>query len=81
VGIINSFIWNRFWTFQAKHQISTQFGRFLGLNLFCLLLSSASLFLFTDFLGVAYLPVWFFTMGIVTLINFGLSKYWVFVTL
>ncbi|MBW2467031.1 MAG: GtrA family protein [Deltaproteobacteria bacterium] len=77
-GIINSFIWNKLWTFQVRHQISAQFGRFLTLNLFCLVASSASLFLFTDFLGWAYLPVWFVTMGIVTLVNFFLSKIWVF---
>jgi putative flippase GtrA len=77
-GVINSFIWNRSWTFRVKHQPGTQFVRFLALNLLCLLLSSASLFLFTDFLDWAYLPVWFVTMGIVTVINFGISKYWVF---
>ena len=77
-GIINSFIWNRGWTFKAEHAIGAQFGRFLALNLFCLVLSSAGLFLFTDFLGWASLPVWFVTMGVVTLINFAVSKYWVF---
>lgn len=77
-GTINSFIWNKFWTFQVKHQAGTQFGRFLALNLSCLILSSASLFLFTDYLRWSYLPVWFVTMGIVTLVNFAVSKYWVF---
>ena len=77
-GIINSFIWNRIWTFKVKQAIGSQFGRFLALNLFCLVLSSAALFLFTDFLGWAYLPVWFFTMGVVTLLNFFISKIWVF---
>lgn len=77
-GIINSFIWNRFWTFKARHQIGTQFGRFVALNLFCLAASSASLFFFVDFLGWGYLPVWFITMGAVTLANFFSSKVWVF---
>lgn len=77
-GIANSFIWNKFWTFRAKSQTGVQFIRFLLLNLSCLLLSSASLFLFTDYLGWSYLPVWFVTMGFVTVINFMASKYWVF---
>ena len=77
-GIINSFIWNKLWTFQVKHETGAQFGRFLFLNFSCLVLSSASLFLFTDYLGFAYLPVWFITMGIVTLVNFFISKAWVF---
>ena len=77
-GIINSFTWNKLWTFEAKKKTAKQFGRFLVLNLFCLLLSSAFLFVFTDYLGWAYLPVWFVTMGIITLVNFFISKIWVF---
>ena len=78
-GVINSFVWNKLWTFQAKSQTAAQFGRFLVLNLSCLILSSASLFIFTDYLVLSYLPVWFVTMGIVTLVNFAVSKHWVFV--
>ncbi len=77
-GVINSFIWNKLWTFKAKQQAAGLFARFLLLNLFCLLLSSASLFFFTDYLNWPYLPVWFITMGVVTLLNFGFSKFWVF---
>jgi len=77
-GILNSFIWNKFWTFKARHQIILQFGRFLALNLFCLLISSASLFLFTDFLNLPSLPIWVLTMGLVTVINFIFNKIWVF---
>jgi putative flippase GtrA len=77
-GVINSFIWNKIWTFKVKHETAAQFSRFLVLNVCCLLFSSASLFLFTDYLGLAYLPIWLVTMGIVTIINFVISKYWVF---
>jgi len=77
-GVLNSFVWNKLWTFKAREETASQFGRFLALNLSCLLLSSASLFLFTDYLNWPSLPVWFVTMGIVTLVNFAASKYWVF---
>ena len=77
-GIVNSFTWNKFWTFKARHGTGSQILRFMVLNFSCLLLSSASLFCFTDYLNLPYLPVWFMTMGIVTLVNFGVSKYWVF---
>ena len=77
-GVLNSFVWNKFWTFKAKHATAIQFGRFLSLNIFCLVSSSAVLFLFTDVLAWAYLPVWFAAMGAVTIVNFLLSKYWVF---
>jgi putative flippase GtrA len=71
-GIINSFIWNKVWTFQVKDKIRAQFGRFLFLNIACLL------FVFIDSLGFPYGIVWFVTMAAVTLINFISSKYWVF---
>lgn len=77
-GIINSFVWNKLWTFKARHETVSQFGRFLLLNLACLLLSSLSLFIFIDSLGFLYGPVWFITMGMVTVINFAVSRYWVF---
>jgi putative flippase GtrA len=77
-GIINSFIWNKFWTFKVKHKTVSQFPRFFILNIACLLLSSLSLFIFTDYLRFAYGPVWLVTMGVITVINFMVSKYWVF---
>ena len=77
-GIINSFTWNKLWTFRARHETAVQFSRFLVLNLACLLLSSASLFLFTDYLNWPYLPVWFVAMSIVTILNFLGSRIWVF---
>jgi putative flippase GtrA len=77
-GVINSFIWNKLWTFKVKHETAAQFSRFFILNVFCLLLSSISLFLFTDYLGLPYLPVWLITMSAITLINFLSSKTWVF---
>ena len=80
-GTINSFIWNKFWTFQVKYQAGTQFGRFILLNIACLVLSSLSLFIFTDFLGFSYGWIWFITMSVVTMANFSASKYWVFVNL
>ena len=73
-GTINSFIWNKFWTFQVKHETKSQFARFFLLNISCLFLSSLSLFIFTDYLRFPYGSVWFVTMGIITLINFVISK-------
>lgn len=77
-GVVNSFVWNRYWTFKARDRAGSQLRRFLLLNVACLLLSSASLFAFTDYLGWAYKGVWLVTMTVVTGLNFGLSKVWVF---
>ncbi|KPK22459.1 MAG: hypothetical protein AMJ61_17100 [Desulfobacterales bacterium SG8_35_2] len=38
-GIVNSFIWNKFWTFKARHETGQQFLRFVILNIVCLVLS------------------------------------------
>jgi len=77
-GIINSFIWNKLWTFQVKNKTRAQFGRFLFLNITCLLFSSFCIFVFIDYLGFPYGIVWIVTMTAVTFINFISSKYWVF---
>ena len=77
-GILNSFTWNKLWTFKAQYETVRQFKRFLLLNLACLLLSSACLFLFTDLLEWPYMPVWLITMTAITMVNFIGSKHWVF---
>ena len=77
-GIVNSFLWNRSWTFQTTDRPFGRLRRFAALNLACLVASSASLFVFTDYLGWPYQPVWLLTMTAVTAANFALSRGWVF---
>ena len=78
VGVFNSFLWNRRWTFRMTHAGSGQLRRFLLLNLACLVSSSSALFLLVDRLDWPYRPTWLITMGLITLLNFALSKHWVF---
>lgn len=77
-GVVNSFVWNKYWTFGVRDRGASQFRRFVLLNLACLLLSSVSLFFFTDLLAWSYLPVWTVTMSAVTVINFVITRNWVF---
>ncbi|MBW4056989.1 MAG: GtrA family protein [Proteobacteria bacterium] len=78
-GMVNSFVWNKFWTFNAAQETSRQARRFIVVNLACLLLSAVSVFVLTDMNNLPYTPVWMVTMVFVTGINFVASKYWVFV--
>ena len=77
-GILNSFIWNRIWTFKAKYKAGRQFYYFVILNIFCLLLSTVIIYIFVDILGAAHKAVWIYTMVAITLINYITCKYWVF---
>jgi putative flippase GtrA len=77
-GVVNSFFWNKHWTFGAQNRTASRFGRFVLSAVASLLLSSATLLLFIDLLGWWYLPVWIVTVCAVTLVNFLMTKYWVF---
>jgi putative flippase GtrA len=77
-GIINSFVWNKFWTFKVRHETTRQLNRFFILNLFCLILSTSIIFIIVDILGAPHKITWIITMGFITILNFVGSKYWVF---
>jgi putative flippase GtrA len=77
-GVLNSFFWNKIWTFQVNQGTVKQFKRFFVLNMVCLVGSTAGIFIFVDILELPYKVVWFVIMSIVTIINFIGSKVWVF---
>ncbi|MDD2850396.1 MAG: GtrA family protein [Desulfuromonadaceae bacterium] len=77
-GMGNSFVWNKLWTFKVAAGTKKQAGRFVLTNIVCLLVSTGVIFVCTDLNQWPYQPVWLVTMVFVTIINFVLSKYWVF---
>jgi putative flippase GtrA len=78
-GMMNSFVLNKWWTFEAGGKTGTQMWRFTVLNALGLAMSSASVFLFVDVLRVGYLPVWIGTTAVVMVFNFLGNKHWTFV--
>jgi putative flippase GtrA len=78
LGTVNSFVWNRTWTFKNRSNTSKRFRRFVALNILCLLLSSVSMMIFVDLLHWPYGIVWVATMGFITILNFIGNKFWVF---
>jgi len=77
-GMANSFVLNKLWTFEVREGTRSQAQRFIATNLLCLGLSTVSLFIGTDLNHLPHTPVWIGSMAGVTIINFWLSKHWVF---
>jgi putative flippase GtrA len=79
VGIVNSFVFNRRWTFQvARKTTMMEIWKFLFVNGFALLISSSLLFLLPD---VYQLNLWMskiFATGGGIIVNFMGSRLWVF---
>ena len=77
-GMVNSFVWNKLWTFKAANGTKKQLFRFIITNITCLLASTSIIFICIDLYHWPYNPVWIITMIFVTMINFVASKYWIF---
>jgi putative flippase GtrA len=78
-GIMNSYILNRYWTFNYKG-ISHHFTifKFLGVNLLSLGISLAFLYIFRDYAGINILASKIISTFFSMTINFFGSKFWVF---
>ena len=77
-GILNSYVWNRSWTFQSESKFfSPALVRFLVLNLTMLALSTALLALFLQ-LGLSKLAAKGCTVVVTMAISFVVNRLWVF---
>lgn len=78
-GVVNSFIFNRKWTFRMTDSASVaELARFLTVNGLSLLISSGMLYMLQD---VGHLPLWlgkFAATGGGILVNYAGSRLWVF---
>ena len=78
-GMVNSFVLNKSWTFEARGRTWRQMQRFVMLNVFGLLGSTVIMFVGVDLLGVPYLPVFVGTVVLTTIFHFLGNKHWTFV--
>ena len=77
-GILNSYVWNRSWTFQSESKFfSPALVRFLVLNLTMLALSTGLLALFLK-LGLSKLVAKGCTVVVTMAIGFVVNRLWVF---
>lgn len=77
-GMVNSFVLNKLWTFEARGGTARQAQRFVVLNLVGLFGSTMMMFVGVDVLGAPYLPVFVATVVLTTIFHFFGNKHWTF---
>jgi putative flippase GtrA len=75
-GLMNKFLSQPVWTFEAKVPVMTRLPRFVLVNALSFTVSTLILLVVVDILGAPYLPVLCATLGIMTVINFLGNKFW-----
>lgn len=79
-GVLNSYLWNRLWTFKSteKSQSPGRLLPFFVLNLLCLALSSFAIHISVDVVGWNFMICWLVVMTAATIFNFVACKWFVF---
>ncbi len=77
-GMVNSFVLNKLWTFEAAGHTSRQLRRFVALNLVSLAASTAIMFVAVDMLAAPYVPVFVATVALTTVVHFVANRHWTF---
>jgi putative flippase GtrA len=77
-GMVNSFVLNKLWTFEAAGHTSRQLRRFVALNLVSLAVSTAIMFVAVDMLVAPYAPVFVATVALTTVFHFVANRHWTF---
>lgn len=80
LAVINSFILNRYWTFQESQKVDLHFKfiKFFAVNLLTLIIVELSLYYLVAHLLVYDLLAKMVVILISVVLNFCLSKFWVF---
>lgn len=77
-GTLNSYIWNRSWTFRDRVGTSKGFYRFFGLNLATLVLTTASLYFAAGRWGWPVLAAKLAATVLGMIVNYAGSSRWAF---
>jgi len=80
LGVTNNFILNKIWTFKEKlrHLVVKKYYKYFTLNVILLFINLSILYSLTEFLQVYYLLSQIIAVGFSFLINFFVSKLWIF---
>jgi len=79
-GVTNNFILNKIWTFKEKlsHGVVKKYYKYFVLNVIILFINLFILYSLTEFLQIYYLISQIVAVGFSFLINFFISKFWIF---
>jgi putative flippase GtrA len=78
VGLINSFVWNRKWTFESKTKVSDTIYKFIGIFAVCYLFQLGNLYILLHYTQIDPYLSQLLSIGIYTILNFGMNKYYTF---
>jgi putative flippase GtrA len=78
VGILNSFYWNKSWTFKSDTGTMTAFVPFVVANLAALAINAGAMHFCLNALGLHEIPSLALATGITFLWNFTISKFLIF---
>ena len=79
LGIVNSFTWNRLWTFRIRgSNAKIEFVKFLVVNLTGLGINSCIMLFLVGVIGVKAVISQIIAIGLIFILNFSLVKLWVF---
>lgn len=78
-AVCNNYILNKYWTFAERDKVSgSQFSYFLIVSFVGLLLSICSLFVLYNHINLSFYLSKFISIGIVSVWNYLINRYWVF---
>ena len=79
-GVTNNFILNKIWTFKEKlsYGVVKKYYKYFVLNVIILFINLFILYSLTEFLQMYYLLSQIIAVGFSFLINFFISKFWIF---
>ncbi|HEX6998272.1 MAG TPA: GtrA family protein [Gammaproteobacteria bacterium] len=77
-GMVNSFVLNRSWTFRASGSAAAQAVKFVTVNLLCIALTTAVVYVLVDVLRYPEIGVWVPLTAVAVLLNYLGCKHWVF---
>ena len=78
VGVAQTFLINKIWTFRHVGLEVQSFGRYLTLYAACYLLNLVSLLIFVDMMGMKHQIIQCVMIILIAAITFTVQKFWVF---
>ena len=78
IGLINSFIWNRKWTFASNMKVTDTILRFIITFAICYLIQLGNLYLLLHFTTLDSFVCQLLSIAVYTIFNFWINKYYTF---